>query len=253
MRAILAQARADFLERTRRFSFLAVMALALFLAYASVPGIWAGSAFLFDMIEVEPDLFVQGGNPSWIPVTSAMGATIFLPIIGFAFLLGSVAFDEKSGVSQLVSSSTAGAFRYIFGKFISGALLLYCLLAAVICGSIVMALAQFPGHGLSPGAFLWPFLTLAATMPLCAALSALVESTRVLRGALGFGVFFVGMIFVLSLMEGAGFFLRAIDVTGHPILYDTVTRGVREMTGIENPVIMFLPGPSVDASAQPEA
>ena len=48
-------AKADLLERTRRFSFLAICAVAMFLAFFSVPDVEAP----FVSIAMEPNIFSQ--------------------------------------------------------------------------------------------------------------------------------------------------------------------------------------------------
>nr|AGS52503.1 hypothetical protein [uncultured bacterium contig00005] len=67
MISIWGVARACFVERLRRFSFIAIMALSLFAAFWFVPRD-DGS---MQVMAIQPDRFIQAGNPSWIPVASA--------------------------------------------------------------------------------------------------------------------------------------------------------------------------------------
>jgi ABC-type transport system involved in multi-copper enzyme maturation permease subunit len=161
MSGVWGVARADFLEKFRRFSFVAMMALSLFAAFWLVPRN-DGSV---QLIAIQPDRFVQAGNPSWIPVTSAWGLGIILPLIGFFYLRNTIAFDEKSGVMQLVSSSPIGYTRYMFGKLCSGTLLLYCFASAVILGSFFIMLWLFPGQLLSVYQFFSHFIFLLIILP----------------------------------------------------------------------------------------
>ena len=56
--------KADLLERVRRSSFLAMCVFAMFLAFFSVPDVEAPLV----SICMEPGIFSQGSNPSWIPL-----------------------------------------------------------------------------------------------------------------------------------------------------------------------------------------
>ena len=56
--------KADLLERARRPSFLAMCISAMFLAFFSVPDVEAP----FVSICMEPGIFRQGSNASWIPI-----------------------------------------------------------------------------------------------------------------------------------------------------------------------------------------
>ncbi len=145
MSSVLGVASADFKERSRRFSFIAIMALALFAAFWFVPRD-DGS---LQVMTIQPNVFLQAGNPSWIPMASAWGMGFFLPLIGFYFLRSTIVFDEKSGVSQLILSSPTGNVRYMLGKFVSGTLQLYCFAAVVLVGSLFMMLWRFPNQILS--------------------------------------------------------------------------------------------------------
>ena len=89
MRVIIGQARADYKDKSRRFSFVALMALCLFGAFWFVPRAGDG----FEIMSIQPDVFIQGGNSSWIPVTSALGLAFFLPFIGFFYLRNAMLFD----------------------------------------------------------------------------------------------------------------------------------------------------------------
>jgi hypothetical protein len=250
MRTIWGVARADFRERSRRFSFIAMIALALFAAFWFVPR----NVDSMQIMSIQPDRVIQGDNPSWIPVASAFGLGFFLPLIGFFYLRNTITFDEKSGVEQLISSSPVGNSRYLLGKFCSGTLLLYCLVGVVMLGSLFMMLWNFPGQFLSVHDFLSPFVFLLFTLPFCAALAVWFESIRFLRGAFGnilyIVAFFAALTAVTLVEANPGILLRSIDFSGVSFIYSGIGRAVLEQSGQPLDTLLFLGGPG-DAVLNP--
>jgi len=250
VRAVFGQARADYIGKSRDFSFLALMALCLFGAFWFVPREIDG----FEIMALQPDIFIQGGNPSWIPVTSALGLAFFLPFIAFFYLRNTIAWDEEIGMSQLITSSTVGNLRYLIGKFLAGTLLLFTFAVTVIIGSFFMALWHFPGQLLSLYAFLSPYMFLLASLPLCAAIAVLFGAVRFLRGVIGSIIYVMGVfvIMVYSMeLENAGIFLRTVDVTAISSLMEIISRTAYEQTGYTIYNVMFIGGYGGDGGHQP--
>jgi hypothetical protein len=228
-----------------------MMALALFAAFWFVP---RGDDSLQVML-IQPDRFIQAGNPSWIPVASAWGLGFFLPLVGFFYLRNAIAFDERSGVAQLISSSPVGNIRYMLGKFCSGTLLLSCFAAIVIIGSFFMMLWHFPGQFLSAYEFLSPFLFLLFVLPLCSALAVFCESSRLLRGAFGSVLYVVAFLTVLALValsDDPGLLLRSFDFSGTSVIVRGIKSAVLEQSGQPMDTLLFLGG-SQSFEPQPTA
>jgi len=254
MSGILGVARADFLERQRRFSFIAMTAMSLFAAFWFVPRD-DGS---MQVMVIQPDRFIQAGNPSWIPVASAWGLGFFLPLIGFFYLRNAVSFDEKSGVSQLISTSPFGNIRYMLGKLCSGTLLLYCFTAVVIIGSLFMTVWHFPNQHLSAYEFLSPFIFLVTALPFCAAVALLFESVRFLRGAIGSIVYvagFITMYVLISQAQTLSLLLRVFDFSGTAVIFHGIGNAVLEQSGMPMDTMLFLGGggDSLTGAAVPTA
>ncbi|MCL1965285.1 MAG: hypothetical protein FWF69_09575 [Firmicutes bacterium] len=250
MRGVAGVARADFQERSRRFSFIAMIAFALFGAFWFVPR----NDGSLQVITIQPDRFMQAGNASWIPIASAWGLGFFLPFIGFFYLKNTITYDEKSGVSQLIAASPLGHVRYMLGKFCSGTLLLYCFTAVVILGSFLMMTWRFPGQYLSVYDFLSPFAFLVAALPFCAAMAVLFESFRLLRGAIGsvlYVVAFFSMYVLISEAQSPSLLLRSFDFSGTAVIFHTIARAVLEQSGQPMDILMFLGG--MELAVQPTA
>lgn len=100
LRLIYQIIKADLLERTRRFSFLIICTVSLLLAFFSIPNIEAP----FVSICMEPGIFRQGSNPSWIPVTIALCGGILFPMIGLSFVKNNVSMDRNNGLLYTMQS-----------------------------------------------------------------------------------------------------------------------------------------------------
>jgi hypothetical protein len=242
MRQALGIAKADFLERSRRFSFIAMISLALFGAFCFVP-----DNSSLNVIVIDPDIFVQGGHPSWMTIASAWGLTLFLPLMGFFYVSGGLSYDEKTGVSGLVETSTSAGWPYMLGKFLSGVLLLYCIVLTVLLGSVIMMTIKFPEEFPSVYSVVSPYILFLPSALFISALAVLFDSTRILRKSVG-AIIYVITFFALAfgaLSSGAPVFSRATDITGSRILTDYIRREVLAQSGRPLEGVRILAGPGV--------
>lgn len=154
-RGIFGTAKADFLERVRKFSFFGMAALLIFTAFWFVP---RTSNSGFSVLVIEPERFLQGSDPSWIPMASAMCGGMFLCLIGFAYIKNSVQHDLSLGIFHVVQVSPLKRSVYLFGKFLSSFLLLLLLLGLLAAASFVTMIIRFPGKLISLYSFFSPFL-----------------------------------------------------------------------------------------------
>lgn len=235
MTSILGQAKADFLERTRRFSFMAMIALSLFGAFFFVPSTEVGS---MSFLSIMPEVFFQSSNATWIPVASAMGTGFFLSLIGLFYLRTSISFDEKIGVDQLIVVSPVKNTEYLLGKFLSGTLLLFIFAIITIIGSFIMALIHFPQETLSVRTILAPYAFLMATLPMTSAFALFFGSFRWLRGSIGSTIYVFGIMFLIDAILDVNeaprtltLFQRSIDFTGMIYLQNIIKFGVYDVTG----------------------
>ena len=243
MRTVIALTAADFTERRRRFSFMAVLALALFAAYCFVPNSNIGALI------VEPDIFLQGGHSSWMPTTSAWGISIFMPLLGFLYVSGSLAFDERTGVRQYAVTTPVNHFAYLFSKYISNYLLLVCLICAVFAGSLVMSAIHFPGQALPLYTAVTVFLPFIAASALVSAIAVLFEASRVLSKNIGAVVFIAFWITMIALAmeftanrDKTPLLIQLLDVTGLSSLLTDAKREVLAQSGRPLQDLNFLAG-----------
>ena len=90
-RVIYHLARADFLERVRRYSYLITLGLAVFLGYQAAIG----------NIVLRLNEYRGEFNTAWTGAMMSLIATFFLGWFGFYVVKGSVARDRETGVGQI--------------------------------------------------------------------------------------------------------------------------------------------------------
>lgn len=223
-------------QRTRQFSFWAMAAAAMVAAFLFVPNNVIGG---MHVMSIEPQTFLQGGNPTWIPLAAAMVLSIFLPIAGFAYVRGMVNLDRTTGTMDMLLANGVGRFRYVFGKLLAGFLLLLMFLGVVMCGSLLTILMRFHGQLISVWAFVSPFLVLVPGLLLVAAFSLVLETAAIFRkrnsNALAmflFVVFFIASLSFSMVAVGETAVPTAnLDFTGITFLELTASIAVFAATG----------------------
>lgn len=176
---IAALAAADFKERTRRLSFLSVMGAALLAAFYFVPS-QNGS---FRTLIISSDKFIQAGNPTWIPLATAVIAGVFLPIAGFALCMNNIKAESESGLSFALQAQGMSRLKYTASKFISNALLLIVLLGVMLLGSVCMIGIRFFMQPITIWSIISPFLAVMPGLIFTAAAAVFCECVPVFRKA----------------------------------------------------------------------
>lgn len=185
-RAILALARADFLERVRRYSFFLTLLFALGLGYGAGTG----------RISINMDGFRGVYTSAWIGSLVALVTTCFVTLVGFYIIKGSVDRDRQTGVGQILAATPLSKTSYTLGKFLSnfGVLASMVLLLAVC--ALVMQLFTAEDPHFDSVALLAPFVLIALpAMALTAAVAVLFEMLPVLRGGVGNVIWFFVWVF----------------------------------------------------------
>jgi ABC-type transport system involved in multi-copper enzyme maturation permease subunit len=181
-------ARADFLERVRRYSFLVMLGLAVFLGYQVA----------IDNVGVQLKSYRGEFNSAWVGSMMSLMTTFFVGWFGFYLVKGSVARDRETGVGQIMATTPLTRPLYTLGKWVSNFLVLLAMV-------IVMALVSIPIQYLAGEniqidfiALFEPFVFIALPMmALVAALAVLFETIPFLQG--GFGNLAYFFLFIMSL------------------------------------------------------
>jgi len=174
-------ARADFLERVRRYSFLFTMGISLYLGYAAATGQLTMS------VNESRGVF----NSAWIGGLMALVSTTFLTLAGFYVVKNTVERDRLTRVGEILASTPMSKTLYVMGKAISNFVVLTAMVMILPISGIIM---QF-WHGEDTHIEFWnlvaPFLLIALpAMAVVAAIAVVFETIPWLRGGFGNVVYF---------------------------------------------------------------
>ncbi|HXN65616.1 MAG TPA: hypothetical protein VN862_09795 [Candidatus Acidoferrales bacterium] len=191
-RSISAIAYADFLERVRRYSFLVTLLFAVYLGYAVATG----------KVLLKLGDYRSVYNSAWIGVMCALVTSLFVSLVGFYIVKGSVERDRQTGVGQILAATPLNRFSYLAGKAASN----FGVLSSIVVILAAAALAMQLLVGEDPHVHLWPllspFLLIALpAMAFVAAFAVLFETVPGLRGGFGNVLWFFLWTFGLSLPE----------------------------------------------------
>jgi hypothetical protein len=174
-------ARADFLERTRRFGFLAALAVGVFFGYAVNTG---------DIV-LELDNYRGVYNSAWLGSMMTLVITTLFTLAGFYLVKGAVERDYATGVGQIMATTPLTRPLYTLGKWLSNFALLAVLVLVMAGAAVIMQLTQREVPEFDLVALLMPFVVVALpAMALVAAAAVFFETISWLRGGLGNVIYF---------------------------------------------------------------
>jgi len=223
MRILYHMARADFMERARQYSFLAMLGLVVWLGYAAATGIIT--------LSVPPDL-VGEINSAWVGALMTMTVGLFLGWFGFYLVKGSVARDYETGVGQILATTPLSRPLYTLGKWLSNFAVLGIMVLILMVAGVLMILLI--GHApLDLWALISPLLLLGLPLvALVAAAAVVFDTVAWLRGSLGNIVFF----FLFVLLMPATLYLPyspLLDLTGMRLIGDGIGQAALGSTTTE--------------------
>ena len=213
MRIIYHIARADFLERVRRYSFLVMLGAVVFLGYQAAIG----------NIGVQLGDYRGEFNSAWAGSMMALIASFFLGWFGFYLIKGSIARDYETGVGQIMATTPLTRPLYSLGKWCSNYAVLVSMVAVLVAVSVAIQFFAGESSQLDLLILLSPFIFIALPMlALTAAFAILFEYIGFLRS--GFGnilyFFFFGLIITLAISLGKNH--PMLDPIGFRVLSDSM-------------------------------
>lgn len=180
-RVIYHIARADFLERVRRYGFLVTLMFALYLGYVTATG----------KITLRLGEFRGIYTSAWIGTLMAIVTTTFVAIAGFYIVKNSVDRDRVTRVGEVLAATPMSKMTYAMGKFLSNFAVLESMVAVLALAAVGMKLVIREDPQFNLWALWAPFLLLSTpTMALVAAFAVLFESVAWLSGGLGNVIYF---------------------------------------------------------------
>jgi hypothetical protein len=218
----------------------------MFLAFFSVPKVNAPLV----SICLEPNIFYQGSNASWISITIALCGGILFPMIGFSFVKNNIILDRNSGLLYILQSMNMKKVNYVVGKFLSNLFILTVMWIFVIIGAALMIPFQFPNQTLDIYDFISPFIGIYPGIIFTSAFAVILESISFISNkagnAIGLTVLFVIFLINYSTSDYNNPMIRVFDYSNYRWVMDSINnvvmpiigRGVNE-TGILVPGGMF--------------
>src|SRR3984957_12535184 len=174
-------ARADFLERVRRYSFVLTMGISIYLGYAAAMG------------QLEMRVGDSRGvfNSAWIGGLMALVCSTFLSLAGFYVVKNTIERDRLTRVGEILASTPMSKTLYVMGKVLSNFLVLAAMVVILAISGIIMQV----WHAEAPRVDLWkllgPFLLIVLpAMALVAAVAVLFETIPGLRSGFGNVLYF---------------------------------------------------------------
>jgi hypothetical protein len=216
-RAIFAIARADFLERVRRYSFLLTLLFAVFLGYGAATG----------RITLHLGDYRGIYTSAWIGALVAVVTTCFVSLVGFYIVKNAIDRDRQTGVGQILAATPLSKVSYAFGKFLSNLAVLSSMVVVLAIAAVAMQFIAAEDSRLDTIALLAPFVVIALpSMALTAAFAVLFETLPLLRGGFGnVAWFFFWAILGIGLPELSG--NHRLDPMGLMTVADSMMEGAR--------------------------
>jgi hypothetical protein len=185
-RVIFGLARADFLERVRRYSFFLTLMFALALGYGAATG----------RVSVDMQGYRGVYTSAWIGALVSLVTTCFVTLVGFYIIKSSVDRDRQTGVGQILAATPMSKTSYALGKFFSNFSVMTAMVAVLAICALAMQLFAGEDRHIDVVALLAPFLLVALpAIALTAALAVLFEMLPLLRGGVGNVLWFFLWVF----------------------------------------------------------
>lgn len=218
LRAIYHMGRADFLERVRRYSFLVMLGLVVWLGYLTTTGILVMSV---------PPNYVGEINSPWVGALITATVGLFLGWFGFYLVKGSVARDYETGVGQILATTPLSRPIYALGKWLSNFAVLGVLILILMVAGVAMNLLVGKAP-LDLWALISPLLFIALPcMGIVAALAVLFETIGWLRGGLGNVVYFFLFSIMLSVSVPDQTRQPFLDFTGFGLVAERILNAAK--------------------------
>lgn len=186
--------RADFYERSRRYSSLITVGLVVVAAYFYLPpqGVQSFALGLGNYRGVY--------NSAWVGGAMAILCSMVLSLPAFYLVKNAIERDEQTRVGQILATTPVSKPLYTLGKAFSNFVFLAVMVGAIALAAAGMQMMRGEDKYLQLWPLLSPFLfSVLPAMAVIAALAVLFESIAWLRGTLGNVLYFflwLGLLYV---------------------------------------------------------
>ena len=192
-RVLYHMVRADFLERVRRYSFLLVLAFAVYLGYA----VYAGQ------VTLRLGNYRGVNNSAWVGTVIALVATTWLTLIGFYIVKNTIQRDRETRVGRILATTPMSRSFYTLSKALSNFAVLGSMIFVLAVCAVLIQLLHGEVRHIDLITLLAPVLLFGLCgMAVTAALAVLFETIPLLRGGVGNILYF--FLWIALLIAGVG-------------------------------------------------
>jgi hypothetical protein len=147
--------KADYLQRTRSYSFLITLAITIYAAYSFVPP--TNAAYTTLNVTGYRGAF----NSAWVGYVSATMTTVMLSLYGFLLVNSGIKKDIDTEVGLIVATTPITNFGYLLTKLFSNFLVLLTIAGITFVVSMVMFLIRGNGYPFIFADFIVPYIMFA--------------------------------------------------------------------------------------------
>jgi len=220
----------DYLQRTRSYTFLVTLCISLAVAYTFVPAPNAN----YSTIKIGD--YVGVYNSDWIGYVTAMMTSIFLSLVGFYLVNGSIKTDIQTKVGQIVASTPISNFGYLFSKVLSNFLVLLTIVLIIFSMSIMLFFLYNEGFSFEIIQFIKPYFFI--TIPALFFIATLAVVFEVFFGKYSviqnIGFFF--LFSILLILPASTETQFELDIFGSKIVTYQMENQVKEISQSNEPI-----------------
>ncbi|MFD0798422.1 hypothetical protein ACFQZJ_13195 [Maribacter chungangensis] len=228
MKHFLTIIKYDYIQRTRTYSFLITLCASLVIAYIFLPAPNAG----YSTIRISD--YVGQYNSSWVGYITAILTSVFLSLIGFYLITGSIKTDNETRVGQIISATPITNFTYLLAKASSNFILLLTLVGIIFSMSIGLFFLYGDGFSFELLQFVQPYLIIAVpTMFFISVLAIVFELIFRKYTIVQYTVFFF-LFSAMMLYTPKTELQQTLDVFGSKLVTQQLEQTVREIKNADS-------------------
>lgn len=177
--------KADYLQRTRSYSFLITLAITVYAAYSFIPPDTAA----YTTLNVPG--YSGAYNSAWVGFVSATMTTVMLSLYGFLLVNSGIKKDLDTEVGLIIATTPVSNFKYLLTKLSSNFLVLLTIAGITFVVSMAMFLLRGSGYPFIFTDFILPYIVFALpALFLVAGLAVVAEVFLSKRSKLQFIIYF---------------------------------------------------------------
>ena len=188
--------KADYLQRTRSYSFLITLAVTVYAAYSFVPPDSAAYTTL------SASGYKGAYNSAWVGYVSAIMTTVMLSFYGFLLVNSGIKKDIDTEVGLIIATTPISNFKYLLCKQLSNYLVLITIAGCTFSISLILFFIRGTGFPFILSNFVLPYLFFAVpALFVVASLAVVAEVFLGKRSILQYIIYFFLCGLTMSLIN----------------------------------------------------